>query len=100
MENPPPAPNRQIESMTRLKVARLTIRVWRTEEQSAVIDNRDLLYWQSRWKGNVTDVEFSKEYEGALMTKLAEELEKFPRIAAIEILNLDGNGILIYPDWK
>lgn len=31
---------------------------------------------------------------------VAEEVAKLPRVEAVEVLDQDGNGSLIYPDWR
>lgn len=88
------------ESMTRLQIGRHTIRVWRTEEsllQALEPDNRDLEQWAiDLTRALVLSDDGMPELTA---TRLYHELEKFPRIAAFEILDENLNGLVVYPEW-
>lgn len=89
-----PRPNRQIESMTRLLVGHLTIRVWRTETDVNPFGpdrgNSDLYNWAEQ-----------RNSSGIGTAKALLELEQFPRVAAIEVLDSRSkSGYVLYPDWK
>lgn len=78
--------NRQYESMTKVVRGDLVIRVWRTETKFTSGDNEDI-------KAAITLT--PSNYEA-----ISEVLDTFPDIAAYEILDKDGNGALVYPDWN
>jgi len=80
--------NRQLESITKGTTERFTVRVWRTEDSLDGINNSDI---QS---------EIKKCHYYQTQQQVAEDLEKFPRVAAVEVLDTNGNGIVVYPDWK
>jgi len=80
--------NRQLESITKGTTERFTVRVWRTEDSLDGINNSDI---QS---------EIKKCHYYQTHQQVAEDLEKFPRVAAVEVLDTNGNGIVVYPDWK
>jgi hypothetical protein len=79
---------RIIESMTRVTLPnKMYIRVWRQEnELKATYDNNDI---HRLCKLNTY---MSPE-------QLAEKVCTLPRINAVEVLDADGSGLLIYPDW-
>jgi hypothetical protein len=80
--------NRQLESMTKGNTERFTVRVWRTEDSFDVINNSDI------------ESEIKKCHYYQTPQQVAEDLEKIPRVAAVEVLDTSGNGVLVYPDWK
>lgn len=96
--------NRVYESMTRVPLVEYApavrrgwnpkilgcVRVWRSEASLEAAANPDR-----------TDIFAAVESVGPDATPLAiiAELEKLDRIAAIEVLDADGNGVLLYPDW-
>lgn len=89
-------PNRQYESMTRLKLGPYTIRVWRTEPQLAVGFNADIrraIEW-------IEPEGIGERPFDAVACDVAEALDALPNIAAYEILDEDGDGAIVYPDWK
>lgn len=84
--------NRVYESMTRVKSQGWTVRVWRDEpnlEAAIAPDNLD-----------IERVVKGVSYRGFSVSNLIRELEALPCIAAIEVLDADGNGTLLYPDWR
>lgn len=85
-------PNRVIESMTNLSIysnvfGLCKIRVWRQEtEIRDNYDNSDIIQlinkpWGSR-------------------RELIEAIEKVDRVNAVEVLDRNDNGTILYPDWK
>jgi hypothetical protein len=78
--------NRQYESMTKVVKGDLVVRVWRTEKSFTGGENH---------------------YIKAALDRVDEDyhcisiaLDNLPNIAAYEILDKDGNGALVYPDWN
>lgn len=84
--------NRQLESMTRVEIGPITVRVWRTETDLSKVDNADI--------NNLANTLWVNMRHKPRPEELAAEFEKLPRIAAVEVLNLKGDGVLIYPDWN
>lgn len=81
--------NRCYESMTRVKVGTYMVRVWKTEH--SLFPGPDTLIEK-------TLKTFTDEY--VALYKIANALDAFEAIAAYEILDADGNGAIVYPDWK
>lgn len=90
----PPKPNRQIESMTKLRVLGMDVRIWRTE--SSVEDALDYMA-----KGDIytlaAELKFGPNYPST--KDIAEAFAKLDRVAAVEVLSQSGQGVIIYPDW-
>jgi hypothetical protein len=80
--------NRVYESMTRVQAGRFSVRVWREEKCLEPQSNDDL----------------RAALEAAPLDATAPDLiaiaEALPRVVAVEVLDDDGNGILLYPDWN
>lgn len=81
-------PNRVYESMTKVVRFGLTVRVWHEAETFTMGPNTEVRDFINKWDGNGPK-EFAHEMA-----------EKISGIAAIEIINVDGCGALLYPDWK
>lgn len=79
--------------MSRLTVGSYTVRVWRTEESLEAATN-GLAGAELRALRGALALEMSVPRMFAIIE------ERIERIAAIEILNGDGCGALVYPDWK
>ncbi len=80
--------NRVYESMTRVRVNGYAVRVWRDEPELAAGDNHDI----------VRALTFAPR--DAMAADLIRIVEMLPRVVAVEVLDADGNGILLYPDWS
>ena len=78
--------NRQYESMTKVVKDRLIVRVWRTEQEFTT--------------GNNSDIYSAVVLANDDPQSISEILDTFPNVAAYEILDKDGNGALVYPDWN
>jgi hypothetical protein len=85
------------ESMTKLHVGRFLVRVWRAEsglKDSYEHANRDLYevakLLNNKWVENLFVIQ---------PTEVANEYLKLDRINAVEVLDADGNGMVVYPDW-
>jgi hypothetical protein len=78
--------NRQYESMTKIVKNNLTVRVWRTEQEFTT--------------GNNSDIKAAIVLANADLESISEILDTFPNVAAYEILDEEGNGALVYPDWN
>lgn len=78
-----------IESMTRIARHGYTFRIWRKEESvEGQHDNSDL-----RW------VFALKKITPKNVREFAVKLAQMPRVNAVEVVDGNGNGILIYPEW-
>lgn len=84
-----------IESMTKVQVGMLTVRVWRDEQE--VLDeyqNEDIFKL-------VRLVYYGTGYpiplKGVTKTEVAEEVAKLPRVNAVEVTHtVSGQGLIIY----
>lgn len=79
--------NRQYESMTKVVKGDLVVRVWRTEKSFTGGENHDI-------KAAINRVDVASKLG------ISIALDNLPNIAAYEILDKDGNGALVYPDWN
>lgn len=80
--------NKVVEQMIRFQTPMFTIRVWR-DCTKTLYPNNDL----------VKAIEqFAYQTTGKL--ELAENMAKFVGVAAVEVLDISGNGYVVYPDWK
>lgn len=84
--------NRQVEFMSRFQIGGLTVRVWSTSGQTVTMGPDPL-------------VETAINDLGAISpTTVAKALDKLHAdtgmVAAYEILDKDGNGVVVYPDWS
>lgn len=77
--------NRQIESMTKCRIGVHNIRVWRTAESLAEAASHDDRIFQ--------------DVRGSNQVEIAEWLAGQPKVAAVEVVDDFGCGVLIYPDW-
>jgi hypothetical protein len=85
------------ESMTRLQIGDLRIRIWREEaslEAAVTASNADLVEWAN---GETMSVVLHGEQPHPLA--LFGALRKFQRISAIEIVDGDGFGAVEYISW-
>lgn len=79
-------PNRQYEAMTRLVCGDFVVRVWTTTSKMVSGPDAYVVNQLLAVKDDTRD-------------NLAACLDGIERIAAYEILDLYGNGSVIYPDW-
>lgn len=78
-----------IESMTKIRYRKWTIRIWRDENPKVPkpnYDNSDILQAIRKVK---------PQHLGLLCTVI----ESMPRINAFEILDGKGMGLVVYPEW-
>lgn len=76
------------ESMTRFTVHRFTIRIWREEPTPyEQVNNLDLFQAIACLTPEITE------------EKAARAILIVPRVNAVEVLNEDGNGVVLYRDW-
>jgi len=76
-----------IESMTKILTGSFVVRVWRSEKEvSNDYDNQDL-------------VVRALSVEPVSRESLVEALSVMPRVAAIEVVNQYGNGVVAYVEW-
>lgn len=87
------------ESMTRVERDGVAVRVWRTEADGKRKDTSDLREVIERVlsRGAWWD---DQEHPQQLTQELLEELALIPAVAAIEVLDARGNGVVFYPDWN
>lgn len=86
------AKNRVCERMIRKVGKHLTFRVWVTADQDFYVDTTKI----EQTLESITTLQYSKED----LNEAISAIEKLDNIAAFEILNTLGNGILLYPDWN
>lgn len=81
-----------VESMFRFKIETHTIRVWRDEKQVGKYEPGDL--------SAVRD-EVARNHDGeyTLPHEIAERFARCDRVSAVEVLDLEGNGIVLYVTW-
>lgn len=85
--------NRQHETMTMKPVQSFRVRVWRTEQEfkfgpdPEVLDALSLLLVKYRFDRLTPEL-------------IADAIEPLERVAAYEILDLNHNGVIVYPDWN
>lgn len=85
--------NRIYESMTRAIGWEHIVRVWREEASFKSGPDEEI----RRLLQNVR----LERLKGSLeVARISQVLDALPRIAAYEILNQDGDGVVVYPDWK
>jgi hypothetical protein len=82
------AKNPVYESMTRVVHNGWTVRVWREERKFTVGPDQRVQ--------EVATIAIDKWQDASLVVAALAAME---RVAAIEILNPEGNGGLFYPDW-
>jgi hypothetical protein len=82
--------NRQYESMTRAVIAGFTVRVWCEEKEVRAGPDLEVL---RRLKG--IDVE-AEQIPGVI----SKTLDGLPNVSAYEILDEQGHGAIVYPDWR
>ena len=80
----------EIESMTRLIIGEYVVRIWRTEESvEGVYDNEDL-----------EEAADTIEIRRATPHTIIGVLGQLDRVAAIEVTDVAGNGVVVYMvDW-
>lgn len=87
-------PNRCYESMTRIKVGDYTVRVWMTE---TYLFNGPHPFIISALKTGALKA-LGKKLPA--VHAIAKILDALNNVAAYEILDKNGNGCIVYPDWK
>lgn len=85
--------NRLYESMTLCSVQHFRVRVWRTE--TAQVSGPDVAVVQA-----LKALSFDYRYDRLTPELIAGAIDALDRIAAFEILDLNGNGSIVYPDWN
>lgn len=76
--------------MEPLYVGSLRVRVWRQEEEDAVINNDDL-------RTLADDMTVSCNFHDPLA--VAKEIAKMPRVNAVEVVDSDKRGVVVYLGW-
>lgn len=79
-----------LESMTKVTTAKYIVRVWRDE---------DLSYQSSMSTQSEIENVVTANWDLSAVN-LAKKIAEVPRVSAVEVLHLDGNGVVFYPDWK
>lgn len=83
-------PNRVYESMTKVRTPKWTFRVWRQEDKFTMGPDPAVVYCVQ---------EVTRLYQDN-PEKIVQTIETtLPRINDIEILNNEGDGACVYPDW-
>jgi len=81
--------NRIYESMTRIVHGGYTIRVWTRESE---------FQWRDKSGPRIEIVEAIESLPPS-PTQIAHTLDTFEDVSAYEILDAEGNGAIVYPDW-
>jgi hypothetical protein len=83
--------------MTKLKFHNLDVRVWSNCEQPECT----LMGFFGPDKRVIEVIEqVINSDENCDVELLREELEKLDHVAAYEIVDSEGQGVVVYPDWK
>jgi hypothetical protein len=85
--------NAQVETLTEWTIGQWRVRVWRTQPSiyaAFEADNRDL-------RASTNAIVCGRD--GPTAAQIVAALAALPRIACIAIVDADGNGISVYPDW-
>lgn len=85
---------RVIESMTHLVIHGRTIRIWRDEKYLQDVDNTDILVHAEKLRAS-----YATGMRSPSDAELLMAFEGFPRVAAVEVLDENKNGLLVYPSW-
>ncbi len=88
--------NRVCEVMQRIECKNLVFRLWITADQNFYIDTDAFHDFKKRFLDSFFSIESTKDN----MTLALSDIETFPNIAAVEVLDKKGNGLLLYPDWN
>ena len=81
-----PKPNRVHETMTRVLAGIYAVRVWRAVDKAT--------------QGPDREVAAAIRQASPTFAGLTAALDALTDVAAYEILDANGNGALVYPDWK
>ena len=85
-------PNRVCEQMVKVVADNMVFRVWVTADQDFNVDTRPVKFLLNTFKLSQATHEN--------MRSILCEIEKLDNIAAAEVLDNNGNGMLLYPDWN
>ena len=89
--------NRCVETMTKIKFHHLHVRVWSNCEQP----DRGLMGFFGPDERVIEVIErVISSDEHCNVELLRNELEKLDHVAAYEIIDSEGQGVVVYPDWK
>ena len=78
-----------VESMTRISLPKYTIRVWRQEAED-----------HEHTPGLYSDIEsVARANETDKPVELAKKIAALPRVNAVEVLDWDLGGCVVYSDW-
>lgn len=79
--------NKVIEKMIKVVSDKFTVRVWRDVTENVHDNNDDI--------NKAVD-----NYRGTTQETLAEIIGRLNDVAAVEVLDKDGQGTILYPGWK
>lgn len=80
---------RVIESMTKISLPKYTIRVWRDQDHD-----------YEHKPGLFTDLHsMAQANQDAPAAELAKKLAALPSVAAVEVLDWDSGGVVVYNNW-
>jgi len=79
--------NKVIEKIIKVVSDKFTVRVWRDVTENVHDNNDDI--------NKAVD-----NYRGTTQETLAEIIGRLNDVAAVEVLDKDGQGTILYPDWK
>lgn len=78
-----------IESMTRISLPRYTVRVWRQQPE-------DFTYSPGQFS-DIESVARANEYDAP--SELAKKIAALPNVNAVEVLDWDKGGVVVYNNW-
>lgn len=82
-------PNRIYETMTKVRTAKWTFRIWREEPAFKMGPDQEVV--------RIVELVAVQYQNPELVVKAIEK--SLPKINDIEILNNEGDGACVYPDW-
>lgn len=99
---PEPPKNRQYETMTRLEVGIYHVRVWTTVGHLVAGPDQRIIqaFFEHDWLVLPRRRTVAAQPAPPDIASISAVLDKLDHIAAYEILDQDGHGAIVYPDWK
>lgn len=80
---------RVVESMTKISLPKYSVRVWRDENDSF-----------EHLPGLYTDLHsVAQANQDSPPADLAKKIAALPRVAAVEVLDWDSGGVVVYNNW-
>lgn len=84
------------ETMTKVSLGHSTVRVWRSSAVIALGPDPEIQATIRNIQRLMFDTHSVEDTRLAILQKIAS----MPGVEAVEVLDPNGNGGLVYPDWK